>query len=163
MVAGDQSYLTIARQRATESRRRKAAIYSRLGVRRLNQGKKWIRIAPRWGFKFDPGELQSKILIFEEWIRNTLAEAPNGTFSPLLNVSVDTEKPKNGEPFEILKAKFTDDKNLWDVKALLIGSKMKEIPGYPAELEKQRTHLHISRDAISERERRLGLQVEGAS
>ena len=138
-------------------------MYRRLGVKRLKQERKLIRFAPKVGTKFYPGELQSKTAFFEQWIWNTLAEAPYGSFSLLLEVSVQIEKTRKGEPFEIIKAKFAEDENLWDVKQLLIGSKENEIPGYPADLENLRSRLHISRDTISERERRMGLQVEGGS
>ena len=80
-----------------------------------------------------------------------------------MDVRLEMEYPRNGAaPFEILKANFADDKHLWDVKQLLIGSKDNELPGFPVELENLRSQLHISRDSISEQERRLGLNSEGS-
>ena len=88
---------------------------------------------------------------------------PHGTFSQLLDVRLDMEHQRNGAtPFEILKANFTYDKHLWDVKQQLLGSKDNELPGFPVELENLRSQLHISRDSISEQERRLGLNSEGS-
>ena len=150
------------RRRGIEKRKKKYAIYSRLGVKRLNKGRKCIRFAPRYGTKFEPDQLQSKIADFENWIKKTIADVPQGTFSQLMEVSVELEQPRNGDPsFEIAKAKFAEDKNLWDLKQLLIGAKEFELPGFPVELENLRSKMHISRDTMSDRERRLGLQTEG--
>ena len=97
----------------------------------------------------------------EKWIKDTLAEASCGRFPKLLDVNLALEKPKNGESFEILRATFENEANLWEVKQLLIGSRNYELPGFPNELVSLRTRIHVSRDAVSEKERRLNLQVEG--
>ena len=133
-----------------------------MGITCLKQGKRFLRFAPRYGTKFDRGLLHSKITNFENWIKKTLSDVPQVKFPQLLGVRLEMEQPRNGEtPFEILKARFADDEHLWDIKQLLIGSKENEIPGFPVELENLRSKIHISRDSISEQERRLGLNSEG--
>ena len=97
----------------------------------------------------------------EKWIKDTLAEASSGTFPKLLNINLELEIPKDGEPFEILRATFENETNLWDVKQLLIGSRNYELPGFPNELVSLRTRIHVTRDAVSEKERRLDLHGEG--
>ena len=70
------------------------------------------------------------------------------------------ERPQGGEPFEVLWAKFDfddgieDDEVMWDIRYLLMGSKMEKISGFPVELADIREKLYVTRDGISERGRR---------
>ena len=44
---------------------------------------------------------------------------------------------------------------MWDIRYLLMGSKMDRFPGFPSELSQAREKIHISRDGDSERKRRM--------
>ena len=70
------------------------------------------------------------------------------------------ETPRIGKPFDVLWAKFELDENLWndeamwDIRYLLMASKLDKMPGFPDSLKDIREDLFISRDGISERKRR---------
>ena len=72
------------------------------------------------------------------------------------------ENPKVGDPFEVLWVKFDfdeimwNDEVMWDLRYLLMGSKMDRLPGFPSELNEAREWIYISRDGESERKRRAG-------
>ena len=71
------------------------------------------------------------------------------------------ELPQGGEPFEVLWAKLDfddgieDDEVMWDIRYLLMGSKMEKLPGFPVELAEIREKLYVTRDGFSERERKV--------
>ena len=73
------------------------------------------------------------------------------------------EHPLGGEPFDVLWAKFEfdgkvwDDEVMWDIRYLLMGSKLDKLPGFPAELYDIREKLYVTRDGISERGRKARL------
>ena len=48
------------------------------------------------------------------------------------------------------------DEVMWDIRYLLMGSKMNKLPGFPSVLREVKQRIYISRDGISERERKLG-------
>ena len=66
-----------------------------------------------------------------------------------------------GEPFDVLWVKFEfddnvwDDEVMWDIRYLLMGSKLDKISGFPMELRDIQDKLYISRDGFSERERKM--------
>ena len=70
------------------------------------------------------------------------------------------ERPQGGESFDVLWAKFEfdegieDDEVMWDIRYLLMGSKMEKLPGFPAEMADIREKLYVTRDGFSERRRR---------
>ena len=70
------------------------------------------------------------------------------------------EQPRVGDPFHVLWVDFEfddtqwDDEVMWDIRYLLMGSKLDKQPGFPAELFDIRENLYITRDGISERGRR---------
>ena len=74
----------------------------------------------------------------------------------------EIEKPKVGDQFEVLWVKFDfdetmwNDEAMWDIRYLLMGSKMDRFPGFPLELSQVRGKIYISRDGDSERKRRMG-------
>ena len=74
----------------------------------------------------------------------------------------ETERPWSGDPFEVLWVKFDFDENMWDdevmwdIRYLLMGSKMDKLPGFPSDLSSVREKIFISRDGDSERKRRVG-------
>ena len=47
-----------------------------------------------------------------------------------------------------------DDQVMWDIRYLLMGSKLGKILGFPSDLEDIRGKIFISRDGISERGRK---------
>ena len=49
-----------------------------------------------------------------------------------------------------------NDEVMWDIRYLLMGSKMSRIPGFPSELSCAREMIYISRDGDSEGKRRMG-------
>ena len=67
------------------------------------------------------------------------------------------EKIQGGEPFDVPWVKFEfddgmwDDEVMWDIRYLLMGSKLDKLWGFPLELKDIREKLYISRDGISER------------
>ena len=48
-----------------------------------------------------------------------------------------------------------DDEVMWDIRYLLMGSKMEKLPGFPIELADIREKLFVTRDGVSERGRRV--------
>ena len=44
---------------------------------------------------------------------------------------------------------------MWDIRYLLMGSKMEKLPGFPIELADIREKLFVTRDGFSERGRRV--------
>ena len=46
------------------------------------------------------------------------------------------------------------DEVMWDIRCLLMGSKMEKLPGFPVEMADIREKLYVSRDRFSERWRR---------
>ena len=46
-----------------------------------------------------------------------------------------------------------DDEMMWDIRYLIMGSKLNMLPGFPRELNGLRSKLFVSRDGISERKR----------
>ena len=77
------------------------------------------------------------------------------------SVVKETEKPQVGDPFEVLWVKFDfddtmwNDEMMWDIRYLLMGSKMDRLPGFPSELSGAREMIYISRDGDSERKKRM--------
>ena len=75
------------------------------------------------------------------------------------NVSSRKEHPPGGDPFDILWVDFEfkneqwDDEVMWDIRYLLMGSKLDKLPGFPVELFDIREKLYVTRDGISERGR----------
>ena len=72
-----------------------------------------------------------------------------------------SERPRGEEPFDVLWAKFDfddgfeDDEVMWDIRYLLMGSKMEKLPGFPIQLADIREKLFVTRDGFSERVRRV--------
>ena len=132
----------------------------RLGVELQNNRRSYIRIAPS---KDNPGEkgfLSEKINSVEKWIKNTLSQAKLKPTLKKFTVTKEIEYPQVGEPFEVLWVKFEFGENMWneevmwDIRYLLMGSKMGRLPGFPYELSGERENIYISRDGDSERMRR---------
>ena len=109
-----------------------------------------------------PGLLSEKIPEIERWIKDTLDQANLGSVPKDFTVVTEEERPRLGEPFEVLWVKFQideslwDDEVMWDIRYLLMGSKLWKIPGFPAGLNDIRENLYISRDGSSEKDRRVG-------
>ena len=133
---------------------------SRLGIDPLNIKKRGIRIAPMKGSSISPGLLASKLDCVKEWITITLRKARLSSTLSGVNVVASIEKPMCGDPFEVLWAEFDfgndmfDDQVMWDIRYLLMGSKLGKIPGFPCEMEEIRNKIFISRDGDSERVRK---------
>ena len=72
------------------------------------------------------------------------------------------ERPHVGNSFGVLRVKFDFDENMWDdevmwdIRYLLMGSKLDKLPGFPTELRSVQDKLYISRDGVSELKRRVG-------
>ena len=49
-----------------------------------------------------------------------------------------------------------DDEVMWDIRYLIMGSKLNKLPGFPRELNELRMKLFVSRDGISERKGMVG-------
>ena len=70
------------------------------------------------------------------------------------------EHSSSGESFDMLWAKFEfeenmwDDEVMWDIRYLLMGSKLNKLRGFPADLEDIREKLYVTRDGISEMTRK---------
>ena len=132
----------------------------RLGVVLKNTQRNWIRIAPVKGSNLQQGLLKGKISEVERWIKDTLGQATIGSVPDNFSVVSAWEIPKIGEPFEILWAKFNinedlwSDEVMWDIRYLLMGSKLNKIAGFPEKLNDIRGKLYISRDGFSERGRK---------
>ena len=134
--------------------------YRRLGVEPMNNKRNHIRIAPVKDCSMKKDFLLDKVDIVEKWIRNSLSQAKLIPTPIKFTVSKETEQPQVGKPFEVLWAKFQFDENnwndevMWDIRYLLMGSKMDRLPGFPSELNGVRDCIYISRDGISEGKRR---------
>ena len=137
--------------------------YARLGVQVMNNKRNIIRIAPMRGSNFPEGLLSKKIDVVKGWIKNTLGQAKLNPLPNDFSVFQSLERPHIGDAFEVLHVKFDFDENMWsdevmwDIRCLLMGSKMDKLPGFPSELRNVRDKLYISRDGISERKRRRRL------
>ena len=134
----------------------------RLGIENKNPRWNQIRIAPMRGSNLGQNALSGKIKAVEKWIRETLRCVKSSSLPKAFSVYPTKERPQGGEPFEVLWVKFQfdgslwDDEVMWDIRYLLMGSKLWKIPGFPASLNDIREKLYISRDGSSERGRRVG-------
>ena len=134
--------------------------YRRLGVEPRNKRRNQIRIAPMKGCSMEESFLSEKISIVEKWIKNILSQAKLNPTPVKFTVAKEIEQPQVGVPFEVVWVNFEFDGNMWndevmwDIRYLLIGSKMDRLPGFPDELGGIREKIYISRDGISERRRR---------
>ena len=134
----------------------------RLGIKFKNVRRHQIRIAPMKESGIQKGLLYEKISEVERWVRDTLGQATSAGLPKKFTVIPEKEKPQIGDPFDVLWVKFKfdddtwDDELMWDIRFLLVGSKLDKLPGFPLELNQIRDKLYISRDGISERLRRAG-------
>ena len=132
----------------------------RLGMEPFNNRRNSIRIAPMKGSDLQIGALAEKVDCFRDWIVTTLQKAKLSSTPNDINVLPSMEKPMHGDKFEVLWAELTfeddmwDDQVMWDIRYLLMGSKLGKIHGFPIELEKLRERIFISRDGQSERGRK---------
>ena len=148
---------------------RKAAILNesernkRLGITSINNKRNIIRIAPMRGSNIQPNVLAGKVVEVEKWIKDTLRCVKSRTLPNSFSVIPKKEHPLGGEPFDVLWAKFEfdekvwDDEVMWDIRYLLMGSKLDKLPGFPTELYDIREKLYVTRDGISERGRKARL------
>ena len=133
----------------------------RLGIEPINNRINSIRIAPMKGSELQPGMLAKKVDCFRDWITSTLLRAKLSSVHKGVSIVPSLEKPRDGDRFGILWAEFKfeeeswDDQVIWDIRYLLMGSKLGRIPWFPAELEEIRGKIFISRDGYSERDRRM--------
>ena len=136
--------------------------YARLGVQVKNTDRNLIRIAPMRGSDFPEGLLSKKIDVVKGWIKNTLDQAKLNPLPKDFSVVHGMERPHVGNPFGVLRVKFDFDENMWDdevmwdIRYLLMGSKLDKLPGFPTELRSVQDKLYISRDGASELKRRVG-------
>ena len=134
--------------------------YHRLGVKPRNHKWNHIRIAPVKDCSMKKDFLLDKVDIVEKWIRNSLSQAKLNPTPIKFTVTKEIEQPQIGKPFEVLWAKFQfedsnwNDEVMWDIRYLLMGSKMDRLPGFPSELIGVRDCIYISRDSVSEGKRR---------
>ena len=111
--------------------------------------------------KLGQNVLSGKIKEVEKWIRDTLKCANSNSLPKAFTVYPAKERPQGDASFDVLWAKFDfddgveDDEVMWDIRYLLMGSKMERLPGFPVELADIREKLFVSRDGISERGRRM--------
>ena len=133
---------------------------NRLGIENKNHKWNQIRIAPMRGSNLGQNELSGKIKEVEKWIRETLRCVKSSSLPKVFSVYPAKERPQGGESFDVLWAKFDfdegieDDEVMWDIRYLLMGSKMEKLPGFPAEMADIREKLYVTRDGFSERRRR---------
>ena len=136
--------------------------FHRLGIEPQNSRRNQIRIAPMMGSVIKKGCLSENIEYVRRWIRETLPQAKLTLTPTNFSVVQETEKPHSGDPFEVLWVKFEfeenmwDDQVMWDIRYLLMGSKLNKLAGFPCELRNLREKIFISRDSISERVRKCG-------
>ena len=136
--------------------------FLRLGIEPLNNRRAHIRIAPMKGSDMPKSFLWDNIEAVEKWIKNTMSLAKLNPVPVNFTVVREVEKPQVGDPFEVLWVKFDfdeimwNDEVMWDLRYLLMGSKMDRLPGFPSELSEAREWIYISRDGGSERKRRGG-------
>ena len=132
----------------------------RLGIIPMNSKRNQIRIAPMRGSNIPPNVLAGKVIEVEKWIRDTLSSVKSHAMPISFSVLPRKELPQGGEPFDVLWAKFEfgdklwDDEVMWDIRYLLMGSKLDKLPGFPVELYDIREKLYVTRDGISERGRK---------
>ena len=132
----------------------------RLGIDSRNNWRNQIRIAPMRGSNLPDKVLAGRISEVEKWIRDTLRCFKSSAMPRKFNVVPRKEHPQSAEAFDVLWVKFEfddkdwDDEVMWDIRYLLMGSKLDKLPGFPAELNDIREKLYITRDGISERGRR---------
>ena len=106
-----------------------------------------------------PGLLSSKIREVDKWINDCFSQVKSIALPKKFNIKPEVEYPRKGEPFEVLWVKFEfdddqwDDQMMWDIRYLLMGSKLNKISGFPNGLSEVREKLYIFRDGYSERER----------
>ena len=136
--------------------------FRRLGVELQNNRRSHIRIAPMKGRDLPKGFLSRKIDVVRKWVKNAISKARLDPTPVKFSVDKGIEKPQLGDPFEVLWVKFDfgkdmwNDEVMWDIRYLLMGSKMDRLPGFPTELGCAREMIYISRDGDSERIRRKG-------
>ena len=106
-------------------------ICSRLGAVALNQRKNWLRITPSRGHKFETGFLKKKLKGIHDWVTAAIQGAPKARFPKLIDTAIELEKPSDGDPFEMVWLKFDDEKNLWNLKFMMLGVKMGRFEGFP--------------------------------
>ena len=135
--------------------------YRRLGIELRNNKRNHIRIAPMKGCDMPKNFLSQKIAVVERWVKNTLRQAKLSSIPARFAVVKEMEHPQDGDPFEVLWVKFDFDENMWndevmwDIRWLLMGTKMEKLPGFPSDLSCVREKIYISRDGDSERKRRV--------
>ena len=109
----------------------------RLGIESKNNRRNHIRIAPMRGTKMPPNFLAGRINEVEKWIRNTLGCVKSAKMPKAFKVSARKEHPQVGDPFDVLWVNFEfndemwDDEVMWDIRYLLMGSKLDKLPGFP--------------------------------
>ena len=129
----------------------------RLGIKLKNPKRSWIRIAPVKDSNIKPGLLSEKVREVDRWIHDTLGKIRSNALPKKFSVVSAKEIPRVGDPFDVLWVKFEfddslwDDEVMWDIRYLLMGSKLDKILGFPHSLRDIREKLFISRDGISER------------
>lgn len=134
--------------------------FHRLGIEPQNSRRNQIRIAPMIGSDIKKGCLSEKIDYLRKWIRETLSQAKLNLTPTNFSIVKEIEKPQCGDPFEVLWVKFEfeetmwDNEVMWDIRYLLMGSKLNKIAGFPRELHNLREKIFISRDSNSERLRK---------
>ena len=136
--------------------------FRRLGVEPQNNKRAYIRIAPMKGCDMPKSFLSQNIEAVRKWIKNSISQAKLDPTPINFSVVKATEKPQVGDPFEVLWVEFGfgeemwNDEVMWDIRYLLMGSKMDRLPGFPSALKCVREMIYISRDGDSERRRRRG-------
>ena len=111
---------------------------NRLCIGNINHKWNQIRIAPMRGSNLGQNELSGKIKEVEKWIRETLRCVKSSSLPKVFSVYPAKERPQGGESFDVLWAKFDfdegieDDEVMWDIRYLLMGSKMEKLPELPA-------------------------------
>ena len=131
----------------------------RLGIVSKNHKRNWIRIAPMKGSNIAPNVLADKVDQVEKWVRDSLRCTKSDSMPKSFRVIHSKEHPRGGEPFDILWVKFEfmeetwDDEIMWDIRYLLMGSKLNKLQGFSAVLEDLR-EKYVTRDGISEMTRK---------
>ena len=124
----------------------------RLGIEVKNHRRNQIRIAPVKGSNMEPGLLSGRIREVEKWIKDYFSQVKSVALPRKFTIKPEVERPQIGEPFDVLWVKFGfdndqwDDQVMWDIRYLLMGSKLNKLPGFPNELSDIREKLYISRD-----------------
>ena len=123
----------------------------------MNRRINCLRIAPSRGSKLNPGFFKKKLTGITNWVTAAIQEARKASFPKLVDVAIEVEKPKDGDPFEMVWVKFEGHENLWDLKYMMMGIKMGRFAGFPKELADWANKLYVSRDRRSENERRASI------